>query len=156
MSSHEKIVCAVDGSEDAFQVVEVAKRVAESSGAQLTLMTAIKPIAQVYGGLDLAVLAHNGVSFEEEAITKAREWLDKLDADYDLSGGDRVCEKVAVIGAPANEVRAYAATTQADLIVMGSHGRHGFSRVMGSTANGVLHGVPCDVLVVRIREEDPS
>lgn len=39
----------------------------------------------------------------------------------------------------------------ADLIVVGSHGRHGLALLLGSTANAVLHGAPCDVLAVRIR-----
>ena len=37
-----------------------------------------------------------------------------------------------------------------DLIVVGSHGRHGLALLLGSTANDVLHGAPCDVLAVRL------
>ncbi|HYQ93120.1 MAG TPA: universal stress protein, partial [Candidatus Competibacteraceae bacterium] len=40
----------------------------------------------------------------------------------------------------------------ADLIVIGSHGRHGLALLLGSTANAVLHGAPCDVLAVRIHD----
>lgn len=40
-----------------------------------------------------------------------------------------------------------------DLIVMGSHGRHGISLLLGSTANGVIHHAQCDVFVVRVKEE---
>ena len=39
-----------------------------------------------------------------------------------------------------------------DLIVIGSHGRHGLQRILGSTASGVLHTATCDVLAVRIRQ----
>ncbi len=42
----------------------------------------------------------------------------------------------------------------ADLIVVGSHGRHGFALLMGSTANGVLHGARRDVLAVRVGKDD--
>jgi universal stress protein A len=38
----------------------------------------------------------------------------------------------------------------ADLIVIGSHGRHGLQLLLGSTANGVLHLSECDVLAVRV------
>jgi len=64
-------------------------------------------------------------------------------------------ERVALrIGRPAAEIRAQAEHLKADLIVIGSHGRHGLPSVLlGSTANGVLHGAPCDVLTVRIGEE---
>ena len=40
-----------------------------------------------------------------------------------------------------------------DLIVVGSHGRHGLALIFGSTANGVLHGACCDVLAVRIKKD---
>ena len=39
-----------------------------------------------------------------------------------------------------------------DLIVIGGHGRHGLALLLGSTANAVLHGAPCDGLAVRIRD----
>lgn len=54
-------------------------------------------------------------------------------------------------GNPATEIKAKAEQIQADLIVIGTHGRHGLGLLLGSTANGVLHGVECDVLTVRIR-----
>jgi universal stress protein A len=39
---------------------------------------------------------------------------------------------------------------------VGSHGRHGLALLLGSTANSVLHGSPCDVLAVRVREPEPQ
>jgi universal stress protein A len=38
-----------------------------------------------------------------------------------------------------------------DLIVLGSHGRHGLAVLLGSTARSVLNGAGCDVLAVRIK-----
>lgn len=40
----------------------------------------------------------------------------------------------------------------ADLIIVGSHGRHGVRLLLGSTANAVLHGAQCDVLAIRVTE----
>jgi len=37
---------------------------------------------------------------------------------------------------------------------MGTHGRHGLGLLLGSTASGVLHGVDCDVLAVRVNFDD--
>ena len=51
-------------------------------------------------------------------------------------------------GAP--QLGGVADEAGADLIVVGSHGRHGLALLLGSTANGVLHGAMCDVLAVRV------
>jgi len=41
---------------------------------------------------------------------------------------------------------------KADLIIVGSHGRHGLQILLGSTANAVLHGAKCDVMAVRLKK----
>jgi universal stress protein A len=41
-------------------------------------------------------------------------------------------------------------------VVVGSHGRHGLALLLGSTANGVLHGSPTDVLAVRVGSDAPQ
>ena len=56
--------------------------------------------------------------------------------------------KVIIGGVPADP--EWAEEIGADLIVVGSHGRYGLALLMGSTANGVLHGATCDVLAVRV------
>ena len=53
---------------------------------------------------------------------------------------------------PLGLVASLAEELKADLIVVGSHGRHGLALIMGSTANGVLHGAKRDVLAVRVYE----
>jgi len=53
-------------------------------------------------------------------------------------------------GTPRLEIIRIAKENDIDLIVVGSHGRHGFSLLLGSSANSVLHYTVCDVLAVRI------
>jgi len=55
-----------------------------------------------------------------------------------------------IIGQPAQEMHRFANDNNVDLIIVGSHGRHGISLILGSTATGVLHGSQCDVLAVRV------
>lgn len=45
-----------------------------------------------------------------------------------------------------------AAQNQVDLVVIGTHGRHGWRLLLGSTPNAVVHGTPCDVLAVKVSE----
>ncbi len=55
-------------------------------------------------------------------------------------------------GGVRREIIDYAQANEVDLIVLGSHGRHGLQLLLGSTANAVLHHANCDVLTVRINE----
>ena len=52
-------------------------------------------------------------------------------------------------GSTKNEVLRVAEEHKVDLIVTGSHGKHGLALLLGSTANAILHGADCDVLIVR-------
>ncbi len=56
------------------------------------------------------------------------------------------------VGSPKLEIIRVAESVGADLIVMGSHGRHGLGRLLGSTAAGVVNHATCDVLAVRLPE----
>ena len=55
-------------------------------------------------------------------------------------------------GIPKQEIINVAEQQQVDLIVVGSHGRHGLALLLGSTANSILHTAKCDVLAVRLKE----
>ena len=56
------------------------------------------------------------------------------------------------MGSPKTEIIRVAEENKVDLIVVGSHGRHGLGLLLGSTANGVLHHATCDVLAVRLQD----
>ena len=55
-----------------------------------------------------------------------------------------------IFGRPEAEIHRVAEEQNVDVIVVGSHGRHGLALLLGSTANGVLHGATTDVLAVRV------
>jgi len=79
----------------------------------------------------------------QEAQTALEKLAQQLEVkDIRLWVVNAISTKEGILGA----VQAH----HADLIVVGSHGRHGLSLLLGSTANAVLHGAPCDVLAVRI------
>lgn len=144
--SYSNILIAVDLSEQSGEVVAAAQAVARKTSARLHLATVIKPLTQVYGGLDMAPIASGTLSFEEEASQTARAQLETLAAEAGIASEDIHVRH----GSPVLEIRALAAETSADLIVIGSHGRHGLGLLLGSTANGVLHDAPCSVLAVRL------
>ena len=60
---------------------------------------------------------------------------------------------MVLLGSPKYEICNYARENHSDLLILGSHGRHGIKLLLGSTANGVLHDMPCDVLAVKLKKE---
>ncbi|MFT4825328.1 MAG: universal stress protein A [Halioglobus sp.] len=82
----------------------------------------------------------------EEEIAIAELQFDELANKYSLANVDYQ----EAVGRPAREIHRAAKEISADLIVVGSHGRHGVQLLLGSTANAILHGAKCDVLAVRM------
>jgi universal stress protein A len=143
---HKNILVAIDNSGEAAEVVLAAKDIAGDSGAALSLITVITPVAYAYGA-EYGMMAATTVNIEQEAADLAKKNQSALEKELNIQ-----CEKSVVIGRPAYEIRNQAEASNADLIVIGSHGRHGLGLILGSTANAVLHGAPCNVYVVRIKD----
>ena len=143
---YKQVLAAVDLSPESTQVLERAKEQADRHGARLSVVTIVKPLTQVYGGIDIAPLAGSAVSFEEQALEAAGSQLRQLAERYEVAGPD----VHVLLGAPAHDIRGLAERLGVDLIVIGTHGRHGLGLLLGSTASAVLHGVERDVLAVRV------
>ncbi|MCH8497209.1 MAG: universal stress protein [Marinobacter sp.] len=142
MSEYKKILVAIDLTEEAPQVLARAKALAAAQQAELTLVHVVEPVGYAYGGdipLDLTEL-------QEQLDHAARKQLANYGEQHDVPA-DR---QIVTVGRPESEVRRLSKDGGFDLIVVGSHGRKGIQLLLGSTANGVLHGAVCDVLAVRI------
>lgn len=142
MSVYKKLLVAIDLTEEAPQVLYKAKEMALSQNAQLILAHVVEPVGYAYGGdipMDLTEL-------QDQLDKAARAQLDKYGEEYGIPKENQV----VTIGRPESEVHRLVKEHGIDLVVVGSHGRKGFQLLLGSTANGVLHGTQCDVLAVRI------
>lgn len=142
MSQYQKILVAIDLSEDSTPVVQRARALAEASGAELHLIHVIEPLSFAYGG-DIP-MDFSGIQEEihQQATQQMRRFADKNNVDEQ--------HQTIVLGKPEVEIHGAAKELGIDLVVIGSHGRHGLALLMGSTANGVMHGASCDVLAVRV------
>ena len=142
MSQYNKILIAVDLSEDSAQVAARAKGLATALEVELNLIHVIEPLSFAYGG-DIP-MDFSGI--QDEIHQQASQQLKR----FGESHGIVESRQYIVLGRPEVEIHAKAEEIGADLIVVGSHGRYGLALLMGSTANGVLHGAICDVLAVRV------
>jgi len=142
MSLYKHVLVAVDLTEEADEVLNKAKAIAEANDARLTLVHVVEPLSVAYGSdipLDLTTL-------QDEITQQARERINKLADKINIEKGDQH----VVYGRPEREVHRIAEEWGIDLIVVGSHGRHGLALILGSTSTSILHGATCDVLAVRV------
>lgn len=144
--AYKNILVAVDTSDEADEVMTAAKEMMSDETVGITLVTAIKPLTGFYVDMYASLADIGGI--ESQAVDHANGFLSEL---ADRHGIKANAVKV-IIGSPAVEIRELAEEMAADLIVMGTHGQHGLGLMLGSTANAVLHGVSCNVLVVRIQK----
>lgn len=140
MSTYKNILVALDLTEESSQIMQ--KAIALADGSNLSLVHVIEPLAYAYGGdipMDLSEV-------QTQLQQQATEQLAKLAATASVTKENQF----VVIGQPASEIHRLADEQDADLVVVGSHGRQGLALLLGSTSNGVLHGTKCDVLAVRV------
>ncbi|BFM16090.1 universal stress protein [Maricurvus nonylphenolicus] len=142
MAKYQHILVALDLSEESDQVLQQAIELATNSGAKLSLAHVIEPLTFAYGG-DIPV---DLTEVQEQLQVQAQEQLDKIVSNITIGTHNQH----VVIGQPAAEIHRLAEEEDCDLVVVGSHGRRGLALLLGSTANGVLHGAKCDVLAVRV------
>jgi universal stress protein A len=142
MSQYTNILVAIDLSDESTPVAERARALADANGATLHFIHVIEPLSFAYGG-DIP-MDFSGIQEEihQQATQQMRRFAEKHGVDVE--------HQTIILGKPEVEIHGRAQELGTDLIVIGSHGRHGIALLMGSTANGVLHGASCDVLAVRV------
>ena len=144
MSGYRHILLGLDLSAESPQIVDRAVAFRDAFGSALSVIHVIEPLSFAYGG-DIP-MDFSGI--QEEIHKQARTHLDALCDPLNIPAANRHL----VVGRPETEIHHVAEEIGADLILVGSHGRHGLQLLMGSTANGVLHGAKCDVLAIRVRD----
>ena len=153
---YQKILVAVDSSPISQQAFDKALFLAQELGSDLHLINVILPVTQEYQ--DASLIAFSGGFYPGGMDEVVKETWSNLEA-ASLSLLQDFCEqakKAGVsaeltqkIGQPDQEIVEFAKDWEADLIVIGSHGRRGLNElVLGSVSNYVLHHVSCSVLLV--------
>ena len=87
-------------------------------------------------------------AMEEDAIQAAKSRM------KEICSGSGIPEdrQLVSIGRAADRIHEAAEAEGVDTILIGSHARKGVRRLLGSTANAVLHGAPVNVMTVRVPE----
>jgi nucleotide-binding universal stress UspA family protein len=148
---YARILVATDGSPTSDLAVEQAARLAKDQQAQLRIVHVVEQSRLAFAAAGPVAIDLEGVlealrKFGRDALDRARAVASRLglEAETAIIGEDAVDDRVAVI------LVAEARRWNADLIVLGTHGRRGLDHLlMGSVAEAVARIAPTHVLLVR-------
>jgi len=134
MSAYRRILAAIDLTEESLAVSARACQLARPAGAVVTLLHVVEfvPIEPMSDSLVPVV------QVDDQLLSRARRQLQEL---------------AVQLGLPPEAGNVETGSAKAEiLIVIGCRERHGLSLLIHRTEDSVLHGAPCDVLAVRVRE----
>lgn len=139
---YKHILFATDLSEDTDFIITKVRKMCDLTKAKLSLIHVVEPLP----GYSYAYLGIEDI--EGQLIDESKTALVKLGQELKVDSKNIFVE----VGPTKSKILDIAQSINADLIICGSHGRHGLSLLLGSTANAILHGAKCDVLTVRLPE----
>ena len=137
---HKRIFIAIDGSVQSGWAAEYGGELAKELSGRVMLFHAIRPDTSVFD-TTAKQLEHDEAARREGnlALERARLLLPPR-VEYD---------SMQTEGVPGDEIVAAAKRWEADVIVMGTHGRgHVAQFLLGSTAEAVIRHAHCPVLTV--------
>jgi universal stress protein A len=139
----DKILAAIDLDQEGASVV--LDRAQALCKGELWVIHVVEPQYVQYS-IDPTFTGGLTRSMEEDAIKAARRRLSEI------CSGRKIYEEhqLVPVGRAADQIHAAAREKGVDTIVIGSHARTGLSRLLGSTANAVLHGSPVNVMTIRM------
>ena len=127
MPNYQRILAAIDLSDETNAVLARAEAMAASDGAELHLVHVVEPLSLAYGG-DIPM---DFSSVQEQLQTQAEESLHQYAKRANIPTNR--CHLLS--GRPDSQVHELCDSLNADLIIVGSHGRKGLALLLGSTAN---------------------
>lgn len=144
IQSYKNILLSTDFSVYSDMAAKRALQIAGQHGANLYVLHAVEDLTYYNEAYD-PVVAYIPLS-DDFRMEQAQEHMQKFCERNNL-GKD--VEFETQWGNPKRSIISWAHEKKSDLIVMGSHGRHGIERLLGSVSTFVLHKASCDVLIVK-------
>jgi len=147
MEDYQHILIATDFSDLSTHVLERAQALAERHKSKLSICHILEdfPIADFVYEPMISV----DMDMRDAMLESGKKHIAKIANTLAIPTENQWVE----FGSPSNDIVRLAQKNNVDLIVIGSHGRHGIKLLLGSTANAVLHHADCDVIAVRLPEK---
>lgn len=146
MNKYQNILLAVDFTDHDLQVIQKTEFLAKQFDASLHIIHVLDniPMPDTPYGTVIPLSEESRYDLLEIEKNKLKQISDQLDIPS--------AHRWMIWGEPQQEITRLAAQEQIDLIIVGSHGRHGLAVLIGSTAKGVLYQADCDVLAIHLTD----
>lgn len=145
MLKYQHILLATCLSANSKAIGHRARTMANSAGAKLSVIHVMEPSSCTYASeFNTAI----DLDFEVQLEQRLRATFTALADEFDITNDQRHFQ----MGSVKQRVVDCANAIQADLIIVGAHSHHGLSKLLGSTANAILHLATCDVLAIRVAD----
>ena len=154
---YKHLVVAIDGSNTSLKALRHAVQISGNVGSKITLVNIANPTEY----MALAPEFLQEASYEATALANAEKVLNKAEELARSLGATDINRHitVSVKGARdmAQQLVDYANNNEADLLVLGTHGRTGLMHLlMGSFAETVMRQTTLPLLIIRGGDEDVS
>jgi len=143
-TQYAHILLATDLQQESQAVAEKARALAGLYQAKLSAIHAVESIP-IYFGNELVLPETQEI--EQLLLEQARKKMNQLCQSLAIAESNGHVE----IGVTKFEIIEFARQHNVDLIVLGSHSRHGLEHLLGSVAGAIVNAAPCDVLAVRFK-----
>ena len=145
-----RILIGTDGSHFSKAALVETCRLFKIENAELLVVSAYEGAAPI-AAEPFAISAEYYQKLEDAVHEQAEEFVRDAEMQLNQQCPDKALNIATrvVCGAPDQQLIEIAKEWRADLIVVGSHGRGFWGRLLGSVSTGVVHHAPCSVLVVR-------
>lgn len=146
-----KILVGIDNSACSKEALRLVRTIRWPVNARFVVLSAVPTAAAAYA-VPGEPGAYGAYTEAIEGLTKAHEEFTAL-AEHELRSAGLQTEARVAPGDPGQVIVELAEKEKVDLVVVGSHGRSGLSKLlMGSVASHVVTHAPCSVLVVKPRK----
>lgn len=163
MGEYKHILAAIDQTDDAATLAGRCLAVARRHGARMTLMHVVDQRALLSGGeVDVPLFGLGERAQDATALTdpqpvpfstddrlmqQAERFLQEIVARLDDAG---IAVHVTASSSISRQIARAAHELSVDLLVCGAHHRHGLALFVPSPVDGIIHHLPCDVLLLRL------
>lgn len=146
-----KVLIAIDDSSCSSTAVDAVASHNWPAGTELRVITVLEPVNYGYA-LSSSYMA-SLIEAEREMDAHCRKLVDSKVAQLEKSVDHCQVKGLVIKGVAASSIVSVAKEWDADLIVLGSHGRKGFDRFfLGSVAEKVASHAPCSVEIIRQKQ----